>query len=121
MVANAPLRFMNVEEPLRLLIRTGLLRASFGDALRPCRYRSLGSPDPIRLYGPQGGVSIAAPMTALGPGCVKTKSDLVVMPSGGRIFVFFRSAHDHRAQNSSCGYTASSFHTAWVINCRAEH
>ena len=47
-----------------------------------------------------------------GPGCVKTKSDLVVMPSGGRIFVFFRSAHDHRAQNSRCGYTASSFHTA---------
>jgi len=47
------------------------------------------------------------------PGCVKTKSDLVVMPSGGRIFVFFRSAHDHRAQNSRCGYTASSFHTAF--------
>jgi hypothetical protein len=49
---------------------------------------------------------------AIGPGCVKTKSDLVVMPSGGRIFVFFRSAHDPRAQNSRCGYTASSFHTA---------
>ena len=28
--------------------------------------------------------------------------------------MFFSSAHDHRAQNSRCGYTASSFHTAWV-------
>ena len=47
-------------------------------------------------------------------GCVKTKSDLVVMQSGGRIFVLFSSAHDHRAQNSGCGYTARSFHTAWT-------
>jgi hypothetical protein len=28
-------------------------------------------------------------MSALGLGCVKTKSDLVVMPSEGRIFAFF--------------------------------
>ena len=60
-------------------------------------------------------------MTGLGPGCVKTKSDLVVMPSGGRIFALFCSAHGHRAQNSGCGYTASSFHTAWVISRRAGH
>jgi hypothetical protein len=58
----------------------------------------------------------AQAVTALGPGCAKTKSDLVVMPSRGRIFAFFSSARDHRAQNSRCGYTASSFHTAWV-NC----
>src|ERR1700693_3135547 len=37
-------------------------------------------------------------MAGLGPGFVKTKSDLVVMPSRGRIFAFFSSAHDHRAQ-----------------------
>jgi hypothetical protein len=29
-------------------------------------------------------------MSAMGPGCAKTKSDLVVMPSGGRIFAFFK-------------------------------
>jgi hypothetical protein len=32
---------------------------------------------------------------AVDPGCAKTKSDLVVMPSGGRIFAFFCSARDH--------------------------
>jgi len=30
----------------------------------------------------------------MGLGCVKTKSDLVVMPSGGRIFAFFCSERD---------------------------
>jgi hypothetical protein len=46
------------------------------------------------------------------PGCVKTKSDLVVMASGGRIFAFFSFAHD---QNSRCGYIVSSFHTVCLI------
>ena len=46
------------------------------------------------------------PMSALGLGRVKTKSDLVVMPSGRQIFAFFCSPHDRRAQNSGCGYTA---------------
>ena len=41
-----------------------------------------------------------------GLGRVKTKSDLVVMPSGRQIFAFFCSPHDRRAQNSGCGYTA---------------
>src|SRR5262249_26897522 len=45
-------------------------------------------------------------MSESGLGCVKTKSDLVVMPSGRQIFAFFCSSHDHRAQNSGCGYTA---------------
>src|SRR5215471_10934938 len=54
--------------------------------------------------------------TALGLGCAKTKTDLVVMLSSGRIFAFFSSPHDHTAQNSRCGHTASSFHTAWVKN-----
>ena len=39
-------------------------------------------------------------------GRVKTKSDLVVMPSGRQIFAFFCSPHDRRAQNSGCGHTA---------------
>jgi hypothetical protein len=43
---------------------------------------------------------------ALGLGRVKTKSDLVVMPSGRQIFAFFYSPRDRRAQNSGCGYTA---------------
>src|SRR5258708_15903362 len=55
------------------------------------------------------------PMTAaLGLGCVKTKSHLVVMPSEGRIFAFFCSERDHKPQNSGCGYTTQSFHTAWA-------
>ena len=45
---------------------------------------------------------------------MKTKSDLVVMSSGRQIFAFFCSPHDRRAQNSGCGYTALSFHTARV-------
>ena len=35
-------------------------------------------------------------MSVPGLGCAKTKSDLVVMPRGRRIFTFFRSPHDHR-------------------------
>src|SRR5262245_10073231 len=50
-------------------------------------------------------------MADKGLGRVKTKSDLVVVPSGRQIFAFFCSPHDHRAQNSGCGYTALSFHT----------
>src|SRR5271167_1834180 len=36
------------------------------------------------------------------------------MPSEGRIFAFFCSERDHKPQNSGCGYTAQSFHTAWT-------
>ena len=50
--------------------------------------------------------------SALALGRVKTKSDLVVVPSGRQIFAFFCSPHDHRAQNFGCGYTAWSFYTA---------
>jgi hypothetical protein len=57
-------------------------------------------------------------MSESGRGCAKTKSDLVVMPSEGRIFAFFCSERDHEPQNSGCGYTALSFHTAWVITSR---
>jgi hypothetical protein len=52
---------------------------------------------------------------------VKTKSDLVVMPSEERIFAFFCSERDHKPQNSGCGYTTQSFHTAWVKMSRATH
>jgi hypothetical protein len=55
---------------------------------------------------------------ALGPGCVKTKSDLVVMPSERRIFALFCPERDHKPQNSGCGYTRQSFHTAWVQSGR---
>jgi hypothetical protein len=58
-------------------------------------------------------------MSALGLGRVKTKSDLVVMPSGRQIFAFFCSPHDHRAQNSRCGDTARSFYTVRVIFVRS--
>src|ERR1700730_9322491 len=37
-------------------------------------------------------------MTASGLGRVKTKSDLIVMPSGRQIFAFFCSPHDHRTK-----------------------
>src|SRR6476619_4340726 len=53
-------------------------------------------------------------MSPSGLGRVKTKSDLVVMPSGRQIFAFFCSPHDHRAQNSRCGDTARSFYTVRV-------
>ena len=52
--------------------------------------------------------------SAPGLGCAKTKSDLVLMPSGRRIFAFSCSLHDCRAQNSGCGFTAQSFYTARV-------
>ena len=58
-------------------------------------------------------------LTAMGLGRVKTKSDLVVTPSGRQIFAFFCSPHDRRAQNSGCGYTAQSFYTARVKRYRA--
>ena len=48
----------------------------------------------------------SAVLSPQGLGCAKTKSDLVVMPSGRQIFMFFCSPHDHRAQNSGYGYTA---------------
>src|SRR5580704_4497318 len=54
-------------------------------------------------------------VSAIDRGCAKTKSDLVVMPSEKRIFAVFCSERDHKPQNSGCGYTAQSFHTAWVI------
>jgi len=54
------------------------------------------------------------------PGCAKTKSDLVVTPSGGRIFAFFCSERDHKPQNSGCGYTVQSFHTAWTVAVQRE-
>jgi hypothetical protein len=61
----------------------------------------------------------AQPMSQMGLGRVKTKSDLVVMPSGRQIFAFFCSPHDHRAQNSRCGDTARSFYTVRVIFVRS--
>jgi hypothetical protein len=62
----------------------------------------------LRTLGP------ATPASATGLGRVKTKTDLVIMPSGGRIFAFIFSARDHRPQNSGCSHTAQSFHTAWA-------
>src|ERR1700732_3540994 len=53
-------------------------------------------------------------MTAAGLGCAKTKSDLVVMSSAGRIFAFFCCEPDHEPQNSGCSHTAQRFHTARV-------
>ena len=52
--------------------------------------------------------------SALGPGRVKTQSDLVVMPCRRRIFAFACTARDHRPQNYWCVYTAWCFHTARV-------
>jgi len=52
----------------------------------------------------------------MGLGRAKTKSDLVLTPSGGRIFAIFRSERDHKPQYSGCGYTAWSFHTARVMS-----
>ena len=48
-------------------------------------------------------------MSPMGLGRVKTKSDLVVMPSGRQIFALFCSPHDRRAQISGPGYTAVEF------------
>jgi hypothetical protein len=55
-------------------------------------------------------------MSQLGLGCAKTKTDLVVMPSGRQIFAFFSSERDHKPQNSRCSHTAQRFHTARVKN-----
>src|SRR5216683_7652354 len=54
--------------------------------------------------------------SALGPGRVKTRSDLVVMPCGARIFAFIRSPSAHTPQKSWCAFTAQSFHTAWATS-----
>src|ERR1700756_3511605 len=54
-------------------------------------------------------------MSDSGLGCAKTKTDLVVVPSGRQIFPFFCPPHRHRAQNSGCDNTAQSFYTARVI------
>jgi hypothetical protein len=54
-------------------------------------------------------------MSPMGLGCAKTKTDLVVMPSGRQIFAFFCSERDHKPQNSGCSHTAQRFHTARVI------
>jgi hypothetical protein len=51
---------------------------------------------------------------AFDPACVKTESDLVVIPCGAPIFAFFRSPCDHTLQNSWCIFTAQNFHTAWA-------
>jgi hypothetical protein len=57
------------------------------------------------------------PMTAaLGPGCVKTQSDLVVTPRRARISAFFCFPRDRTPQNSWCAFTVQSFHTAWANN-----
>src|SRR5258706_386365 len=53
-------------------------------------------------------------MSGIGPGSVKTRSDLVVMPTGARIFAFIRSPCAHAPQKSWCVSTAQSFHTAWA-------
>jgi hypothetical protein len=55
-------------------------------------------------------------MSALGLGCAKTQSDLIVMPCRRRIFAFACTARDHRPQNYWCVYTAWRFHTARVIS-----
>jgi hypothetical protein len=44
----------------------------------------------------------------MGLACVKTKTDLVVMPSGGRIFAFFCSERYEKPQYSGCGPEAAS-------------
>jgi hypothetical protein len=45
-------------------------------------------------------------VSASGLGCVKTRTDLVILPSGGRIFAFFCSERDHKPQNPGCRHTA---------------
>jgi hypothetical protein len=59
--------------------------------------------------------------SAPGLGCAKTKSDLVVMPSEGRIFTFFCSQRDHKPQNSGCSHTAQRFHTARVKTSKVQN
>jgi len=83
------------------------VRLGHADQLSCARMRGRCSPE----SGPKWGGRMEA---ALGPGCVKTKSDLVVMPSEGQIFALFCSERDHKPQNSGCVYTTQSFHTAWA-------
>jgi plasmid maintenance system killer protein len=58
-------------------------------------------------------------MSATASGRVKTKSDLVVMLSGGQISAFFCSERDHKPQNSGCSHTAQRFHTTWYHSSQA--
>ena len=68
--------------------------------VRGCRFASL-KPSAIVHHN-----KCDPPMSHMGLGRVKTKSDLVVMPSGRQIFAFFCSQRDRIAQNSGCGCTA---------------
>ena len=54
----------------------------------------------IRRYSPFEGVTSAGLLWVL---ALKTKSDLVVVPSGRQIFAFFYSPRDRKHQNSGCG------------------
>ena len=58
------------------------------------------------------------PRSVTGPGCVKTRSDLVVMPCGARIFALICPPCAHTPQKSWCAFTAQSFHTAWANSRR---
>jgi hypothetical protein len=51
-------------------------------------------------FAPITATTVSVRMSAVGLGRVKTKSDLVVVPSGRQIFAFFYSPRDRRAQNS---------------------
>ena len=57
-------------------------------------------------------------MSLQGLGRVKTKSDLVVVPSGRQIFAFFYSPRDRRAQNSGAVLPRRVLHTAKFIRDR---
>ena len=79
-------------------LERGLARPAYGRVLDLQRRR-------LRLEM-TGIHHVGRPMSLMGLGRVKTKSDLVVVPSGRQIFAFFYSPRDRRAQNSGCGYTA---------------
>src|ERR1700704_5658478 len=69
-------------------------------------------------YGPKPKASRHA--WAYYPDGVKTRSDLVVMPCGARIFAFIHSPCAHMPQKSWCVSTAQNFHTAWVISSNTQ-
>jgi hypothetical protein len=56
-----------------------------------------------------------AKIVAMGPGCAKTRSDLVGMLCGARISALFCSPRDHSPQNSGCICIAQTFRTAWAM------
>ena len=57
----------------------------------------------------------AIPAAGMVRGCAKTKSDLVVMPSGRQIFAFFCSPHDHRVMGGGAeGASSWSAHSSRV-------